>query len=112
MTEIYIPFLPEFEEPMKYFQKWMTTRRKKYGRVWDTFTIFGEQFTIVAQFRCPLHQVAHDLYKAEGCESVEAFKEVWNRIHRIKGYEKQKLEWFWVHVFLSNYLLNEKKETK
>jgi len=107
MNEVYIPFLPEFEDNMKNGLKWMTTRSKKYGEVGDTFTIFGIQFKLVARFRCRLWRVAHDLYKAEGCDTINDFKKVWNKIHRIKGYDKQSMQFFFVHVFFPTWELEE-----
>lgn len=102
MTEIQIPFLPEFEDTLKYGQKCMTTRTKRYGEVGDTFTAFETHFKIQAIFKIRLWRIAHQFYHAEGFGTSQEFIKVWDRLHR-NGYETQEQLHFWVHIFTPDY---------
>lgn len=107
MTEIKIPFLPEFEDDMKYGQKVMTTRSKKYGKPGDTFNIFDTDFTILSVFKLELWQVKAFFYAAEGFFDSKEFIKIWNKIHYRLGYDKQKYDWFWCHIFIQTQLIKE-----
>lgn len=96
MAEIKIPFKERFREPMFRGLKTWTSRSKRYGKTGDTFKVFGQEFLIEKVERRTLGDVA-DHYKEEGCESRQDFVEVWNSIHRRKGFDRWRR--VYVHVF-------------
>jgi hypothetical protein len=96
MTEVKIPFLERFREPMLNGAKYMTTRTKKYGDVGDTFEAFGAVFVIEGLDKLPLAWIV-DAWKAEGCQSKDDFLNVWRQIHPNRTVDLK--EKFWVHYF-------------
>lgn len=96
MTEIYIPFLPQFEKPMLEGRKTLTTRSKKYGDVGDTFKIFGAEFRLI-EVRKDLLLESCRQYLAEGFRNSTAFIRCWNKLHPRKGYQPGELKW--LHYF-------------
>lgn len=98
MTEIKIPFLPRFREPMLNRTKWMTSRTKRYGKQGDFFYAFGVKFQLVADpFLMPLKEIIMQ-WKGEGFESIGDFQLTWCRIHPKRKFEDLE-EKFWVHAF-------------
>ena len=80
MSKVSIPFLPRFKESMLNGTKTMTSRRKRYGNVGDTFDAFGASFQIVEVGRLTLGDIA-SFWKEEGMESLEDFTRTWTQIH-------------------------------
>jgi hypothetical protein len=93
-----IPFLPEWEEPMRSELKRCTTRSKRYGKPGDQFLAFGMKFELLAVDRVCLALVAQLLWVAEGCLSAEHFMEEWARIHPRRGFQPHDVRW--VHQFV------------
>lgn len=96
MTEIYIPFLPQFEKPMLESRKTLTTRSKKYGSPGDTFEIFGARFRLL-EVRKDLLLNSCRQYLAEGFRNSTAFICCWNKLHPRKGYQPGETKW--LHYF-------------
>jgi hypothetical protein len=92
-----LPFKKQFKELMITGSKTMTSRNKQYGNPEDTFIAFDTIFTIVKVSRELLDIVANSYYKQEGFESPEEFKEIWAKIHPIKGWDPEQI--VWVHEF-------------
>ena len=95
--EVTIPFLGVFEDAMLKGYKIQTARTKRYGRLGDTFTAFGQKFVITRVFQYFLSTVAKYNYRIEGLDSPEQFQEIWKRLHPRKGYRPD--DKVWVHVF-------------
>lgn len=87
MTLVKIPFKPYFKEPMLSGVKVCTARTKYMGHPGDRFLAFGAEFEIVNVEDVYLLQVAM-IWKEEGCESEEHFKQVWQEIHPVVGYQE------------------------
>lgn len=90
MSMVTIRFKPYFREPMLAGVKTCTSRTQGMGRPGDTFEAFGAQFRLVSVDAVPLAEVA-SLWREEGCQSEEHFKEVWREIHPVKGYDAAQI---------------------
>jgi hypothetical protein len=101
MVEITIPFNDWSKEKLEDGRKIATTRRKPYGDIGDTFTVFLtsglEEYVLVAVFPMKLGEVARFFYWMEGCESPDDFQQVWCDIHKKAGWTPD-LD-VWVHLF-------------
>ena len=97
MTEIFIPFLKEFEHQLRNGDKVATTRTKRYGQKGDTFTIYGTRFKLMQVIPTPLKTVADYFYRPEGFDTPQAFIQVWNRIHPRKRYVPEQT--VYLHIF-------------
>jgi uncharacterized protein YqfB (UPF0267 family) len=97
MTEVRIPFLRQFREPMLSGKKTWTSRTRKYGEVGDTFPAFGATFQITEIRRMRLKDIVEGHFREEGLNSVEEAKAVWIQIHPRKLYAPDWL--LQVHVF-------------
>ena len=84
--QVFIPFLDQFKPKLLDGSKTMTSRNKKYGHPEDTFYIGDAMFSILEVKKVTLGYVAFNCYKAEGCDSVDEFIEIWNKIHPRKTY--------------------------
>jgi hypothetical protein len=98
INELIIPFNERFKEAMLSGKKIKTSRNKKYGTVGETFKIFGGTFEITAIEKKTLQEIAEKHYVEEGCQSPEEFKNIWIKLHPIKGFEGEQ-EVF-VHSFV------------
>ncbi len=99
MKEIEMPFLDEFRDVLRQGVKTTTTRTKKMGEPGDRFEAFGCAFQLVAVVRLPLWIVASHFWEPEGLRSFFEFKDIWNKIHPIKGYVRS---WeVWLHIFVN-----------
>lgn len=87
MMEIQIPFLDEFKSVLLGGKKTLTCRTKVYGKRGDYFKIDDAMFVITGVDKIDLGYIAERSYLAEGCNSTEAFINVWNKIHRRKKYD-------------------------
>lgn len=96
MAKVKIPFKERFREPMIRGLKTWTSRTKRYGKPGDTFEVFGQEFLIEKVERRTLADVAEH-YKEEGCSSWSDFVDVWESIHRRKGFNTWQR--VYVHVF-------------
>jgi hypothetical protein len=94
---IKIPFTPDMAEAISHGRKTMTTRTKKYGKVGDTFTVWGKDFELIDIQFISLERVALGHYQEEGFHSVEGFIKKWEELHPRKGYIPNQL--VWLHVF-------------
>jgi len=83
--KVKIPFYERFRQPMLDGTKTWTSRTRWYGDVGDTFDVFGATFKITKRMKKSLVCVAGH-WEEEGCVSEHDFKEVWRKIHRVKGY--------------------------
>lgn len=91
------PFSPEFEKSMLKGIKTKTSRNKKYGEIGDTFTAFGNKFTIVNIEKEKLEKVANEYCVEEGFMKPEEFIEKWNKLHPIKKWDPEQI--VFVHSF-------------
>ena len=92
--QITMPFLPEWGFAMLSGKKTATSRPKKYGEPGDWFRAFGEKFVLFDVYPIDLQSVATNHYYEEGCDSEQAFKDVWNRIHYRKRYTVNQIVYF------------------
>lgn len=96
MVKVHIPFKPRFKDPMLQGVKTWTSRTQKYGKPGDTFEVFDHEFEILKIERRTLADVAEH-YKEEGCSCWSDFVDVWNSIHRGRGFNPWQR--VYVHVF-------------
>lgn len=94
--KVKIPFYARFKKPLLDGTKTWTSRTKWYGEIGDIFDVFGATFEITHRMLKPLFFVVEH-WREEGCESKHDFKEVWRKIHPIKGYYPSWI--VKVHVF-------------
>lgn len=97
MGTITIPFKEQFKQALLDGQKTMTSRTKKYGKPGDTFSIYGGTFVIKHIEKKSLRDVAEQHYAEEGVDTPEAFRNVWIRLHPIKGFDAEQD--VYVHTF-------------
>ena len=93
MSQITIPFRPEFGPKILGHIKTMTCRSKRYGHPYDWFSAFGAEFELTHVFRVPLEYVVENAYTQEGCESPGELIAIWKTIHPSKGYDPQQIVW-------------------
>lgn len=91
-----IPFQQRFKIPLIHGTKTWTSRTKRYGKPGDTFEVFDHTFLIEKVERRTLEDVANH-WKEEGCSCWADFVDVWNSIHRRKGFNPWQR--VYVHVF-------------
>jgi len=60
----------------------------------DTFVAFGETFEVTEVARLMLVEVADEHCLEEGVDSPEAFIQVWNALHPIRGFQGEDGVWF------------------
>ncbi len=92
-----IPFKSRFREALLDGTKNVTSRTRKMAAPGDMFTAFGGEFRLDALWKCPLKKVAGELWKREGAVSEKDFKEIWEDIHPLKGFDPEQV--VWVHEF-------------
>ena len=101
MKEVKIPFNAWSKERLEKGLKLATTRKKRYGKIGDTFSVdIGKGtyiFQLIAIFPLTLYYVAKDLYNIEGAESPLEFRKVWEEIHSKLGWTPNKVAF--VHLF-------------
>ena len=83
MTQVSIPFLSEFRDPMRSGAKTATSRTRRYGKVGDTFHIFGWEFEIYRVEKIKLSDVAALYWRQEGVNRPGDFMEVWLKLHKV-----------------------------
>ena len=93
MSEITIPFRPEFHEKIARGTKTMTCRSKPMGKVGDLFMVEGQRFVLTQVFRTTLKYVVTDAYTQEGCDSPDALIAIWNTIHPRALYQPESIVW-------------------
>lgn len=81
-----IPFQPEWRHKMLTGIKTCTSRTKRYGNPGDRFRQFGVNFVILFVEKHTLDYIANNLYKQEGCDNPDEFKEIWLSLHPRKGW--------------------------
>ena len=81
MTEVSMPFKPEFREAMLSGKKTCFTEAHKCGEQGDTFQAWGAQFTLTLVYQYKLDCVAYLRCHEEGFQTPEAFKKCWAKIH-------------------------------
>jgi hypothetical protein len=96
-SEIYIPFMKEFEKTMKEGKKTKTSRNKKYGKPGMKFKIFGQEFELTEIKEENLDYIANNFYEEEGFSSPEEFKEIWKKLHPRKGWVPDQV--VFIHEF-------------
>lgn len=102
VTWVKIPFREDFRDVMLAEpspRKTQTARYDKMAEVGDCFEAFGATFTVIGVYRRPLWRVAV-AYIAEGFNTQEEFRAVWEEIHPKRGY--RPLDMLWVHGFRRN----------
>jgi len=92
-----IPFKAQWRDAMLTGKKICTSRTKRYGNEGDTFEVFGHTFALIGVEKQTLSWVANNLFYAEGCDTPEAFRRVWDEIHPRRGYVGN--DTVWVHYF-------------
>lgn len=85
-NQVIIPFQSHWLHKMLVGIKTCTTRTKRYGNPGDKFTHFGANFIILSIEKYRLDYVAEFLYRQEGYDSLNEFKNEWLRLHPIKGW--------------------------
>jgi hypothetical protein len=96
MSLVEIPFSKEMATAALEGRKICTTRREKKGEIGDEFLIDGVRFRIVDLYSAYLETVATAFFRLEGCESPDAFRALWHRLHR-GHYTLEAV--YWVHFF-------------
>jgi len=97
MVEVKIPFKARFREVLLDGTKTWTSRTRRMGNPGDTFPAFGATFEIEHVERRTLGNIRYHHWKEEGCNSPYDFFEVWEQIHRRKGFVASQR--VWVHIF-------------
>ena len=92
-----IPFKSKWLHKMVVGTKTCTSRTKAYGKAEDRFRQFGHWFAILLIERQKLSYVAKYLYKEEGCDSPDEFKQIWCKLHPRKGWVDNQV--VFVHFF-------------
>lgn len=96
-----IPFLSQFEKPLRDGDKTCTFRRKKYGEEGDYFKIFGMTFQLLGYEETTLMIVREKYWQQEGVGSKEEFDEIWCKIHPRMGVNPSFKGW--LHFFVRVY---------
>lgn len=89
--EIKIPFNDRFRDAMLSGRKTVTSRTRWYGKVGDTFEVFGRKFIIRERFNCRLDDVITDYLSEEGFASPGDFIEFWQKLHPRRGYNPDQI---------------------
>lgn len=97
MSDIKLPFRPQFQRPMMDGTKLMTCRSRKMGEPGDVFEAWGHRFILTHVMRMRLGYVGSDCFIQEGCKSVQEFVNVWCEIHPVKGFLPDEITW--AHCF-------------
>lgn len=84
--KVKIPFKLYFKNVMLNGQKTVTSRTKWYGKIGDTFDVFGATFEIIETYPSLLNDVACLHFREEGCRSTVEFIKIWESIHPRKGF--------------------------
>jgi hypothetical protein len=82
MSLVKIKFSQEMGEAAISGNKCCTTRSETKGRPGDEFEIDGARFRILDVGPATLGAVRDQFYRLEGCESPEAFVQLWQSLHR------------------------------
>ena len=82
-----IPFDPSMKAAALCGKKTCTSRNEVYGNPGDTFPLDDCFFELQSVKRKSLGFVARCLYRAEGFESEEEFKNFWMKLHPKKRYD-------------------------
>jgi hypothetical protein len=90
MSYFSLKFRPMFAMPLLTGVKTCTSRTKKMGNPGDRFVAFGAEFELLSVEEKRLDEVRL-LWKEEGCQSEEHFKEVWKSIHPKVGYDDYQI---------------------
>jgi len=93
MSDIFIPFLPEWKDKMLDGIKTHTCRSKAYGKPGDRFEIFGATFELISIRQTTLADVALNYYQQEGCQTPLEFTEVWDKIHPRRKFNPDDVRW-------------------
>jgi hypothetical protein len=93
MSDIFIPFLPEWKDKLLSGEKTHTCRSKAYGKPGDRFTLFGATFELVRVWQETLDTVAMHYFDVEGCASPEEFIAVWDKIHPRRKFNPDDVRW-------------------
>jgi hypothetical protein len=80
-NQVFIPFQPEFKEPMLSGKKTATTRSTRYGYPADWFSAFGKIWVLTQVYPTFLDVIVSDHYLEEGFDSSADFIRCWDRLH-------------------------------
>jgi len=83
MSQVSIPFLSQFRDSMRLGVKTATSRTRRFGKVGDTFHIFGWEFEIYHVSKVKLSDVAALYWRQEGVGSPGELMEVWLKLHKV-----------------------------
>ena len=97
IMNIKIPFMAEWHNVMLDGKKTCTSRNKRYGKIGDTFEVFGARYEITQIEQRNLLEVTANFYLAEGCETSNEFIAVWDKIYPHKLWRGSQI--VWVHHF-------------
>lgn len=95
--KVHIPFQEQFREAMLSGRKVCTSRTKWYGKVGDTFEVFGATFEVTECESESLWYVKENLYGLEGFDSPAQFDQCWSHLHPRKGFCPEQV--VWIHWF-------------
>lgn len=97
MSDVRIPFNTWSKLRLQDGKKSATSRSKRYGKPGDTFEVDGDVFAILHVEKVSLGFVAEFMFKAEGCQNPQEFREVWKAIHIKRGFDPHEV--VWLHTF-------------
>lgn len=95
-----IPFMGSMIQAIKCGRKVETRRNSRYGKAGDILKIKGSptlKIKLIWVLKQRLGDITMGEISAEGFSSKEEFKEIWKKLHPIKGWEPN--HHVWVHRF-------------
>lgn len=96
MSPIDLQFTPEMESAILGGRKCCTSRRERYGNPGDRFIVGDMIYQIVDVLRVDLGEVAEAYFRLEGFDSVQEFRDFWNRRYKVPD---NAWEMVYVHFF-------------
>ena len=93
-----VPFLQEFETPIRSGFKTATTRNSRYGNPGEMTEAFDMTLLITHVVKVPLSVVAFHFYREEGFKSPNEFIKCWDKLHPRKGYSDNQQ--VFLHLFV------------
>jgi uncharacterized protein YqfB (UPF0267 family) len=88
--KVNIAFMSRWKEAMLAGRKTATCRTRAMAQPGDTFEAFGATFLVLSVRKVTLAFVAQECYSIEGVDSPQAYIDVWNQIHKQKGYDPEQ----------------------
>lgn len=115
MHEVTLVEPPRFSREMKQAilerRKKCTTRGRQLGKVGDRWSLDGEIYEYTVIVENPLFYVACYLYREEGFNSPDEFRDAWCRYHRMKPEKHPENHPYWKQMKWTHWF-KEIKEAK